>query len=193
MTRATPAPCNACMQLPGASPQPHGPPPQVPRTWGVQGSPRRPDPGQRRPRLRGRAGPGPPPAQSRVGRSLGGIGPPPAQSRAGRRLGGIGPPPCLVTGWEAHQGDWPTPPPSHGLGVGSGGLAHPPGPRPVTGWAHRGGIRPPPAQSMAGRSLGGLAHPRPVTGCIGTHSHSHGHMEIIFSLHECHPRHLFMF
>jgi hypothetical protein len=55
-------------------------------------------------RLRGRAGPGPPPTQSRAGRSLGGIGPPPAQSRTGRSLGGL-----------AH------PPPSHGLGSGCGG------------------------------------------------------------------------
>jgi hypothetical protein len=77
------------------------------------------------------------------------------QQGAGRavRFGGVPVPASPVMGWAQARGDWPTPPPSHGLGAGSGVLAHPP------------------AQSRVGRSLGGLAHPPPShrlrSGCEG--------------------------
>jgi hypothetical protein len=59
-------------------------------------------------RLRGRAGPGPPPAQSRAGRSLGGLAhPPPSHGLGSGCGGGLGlAHPCISSPHECHQGLW---------------------------------------------------------------------------------------
>jgi hypothetical protein len=59
-------------------------------------------------RLRGRAGPSPPPAQSRAGRSLGGLAhPPPSHGLGSGCGGGLGlAHPCISSPHECHQGSW---------------------------------------------------------------------------------------